>query len=58
MGKCQDTYNRTKTYYFPRATIRVHFPDITEEENARRMKQVHKAAADLLKASMKLKGVS
>lgn len=30
--------------------VRVHHPDITEEERSRRMKQIHKAAENVLKA--------
>lgn len=33
--------------------VRVHRPDITQEEHDRRMKQVHKAAEDVLKAKEK-----
>lgn len=31
----------------PNAIIRIHFPDISDEENARRMKAVEKAAINL-----------
>lgn len=43
-----DTYNKEITMVRPGAIIRVLFPDITDEENARRMKQIHDAAASLL----------
>jgi hypothetical protein len=33
--------------------VRVHFPDITPEENERRMERIKQAAADLLKESMR-----
>ena len=33
--------------------VRVHRPDITQEERNRRMKQVHKAAENVLKAKEK-----
>lgn len=33
------------------AIIRIHFPDITDEENARRMKAVEKAAINLALAN-------
>lgn len=31
----------------PNAIIRIHFPDISDEENARRMKAIEKAAVNL-----------
>lgn len=34
----------------PQATVRVFSPILTEEERARRMKQIHNAASRLLKA--------
>ena len=33
--------------------VRVHHPDITKEEHDRRMKQIHKAAENVLKAKEK-----
>lgn len=36
--------------------VRVHRPDITKEEHDRRMKQIYKAAADVLKAKEKKSG--
>ena len=39
----------TKVFTYPNAIVRVHFPDLTDEEQKRRMKQIHKAAMDLLK---------
>lgn len=48
--KCQDTYKEVKTYEYPNCIVRVHIPDITEEERNRRMQAVHKAAAGLLKS--------
>jgi len=38
-----------KTFTYPNAVVRVHFPDLTDEENKRRMKQIHNAAMELLK---------
>lgn len=38
-----------KTFTYPNAVVRVHFPDLTDEENKRRMNQIHKAAMELLK---------
>ena len=44
----------TKVFTYPNAIVRVHFPDLTDEEQNRKMKQLHKAAAELLK---EVKGV-
>ncbi len=43
-----DTYTQTRVFNFPNMVVRVHFPELTEEETARRMKQIHDAAARLL----------
>lgn len=56
MRKCQDTYKEVRTFTYPNCIIRVHIPDITEEERARRMQKIHDAAASLLKGAMKRKG--
>lgn len=53
--KCQDTYSRVETYTYPDAIVRVHFPDLTEEENARRHKILHDAAAAILISEERLK---
>jgi hypothetical protein len=46
---CQDTYKEVKIFEFPNMTVRVHIPDLTLEEKARRMKAIYQAAANLLK---------
>ena len=38
-----------RTFTYPNAIVRVHFPDLTEEEQKRRMKKIQTAAAELLK---------
>ena len=43
-----DKYNVTKTYHFPNAIVRVHFPDISDEEQERRYEEIKKAALALL----------
>lgn len=45
----KDTYKEVKTMTFPGMTVRVHFPDITQEERERRMQAIHRSAANLLK---------
>lgn len=51
--KGQDTYKEVKTFTYPNCIVRVHIPDLTEEERTRRMQRIHDAAADLLKDVMK-----
>ena len=38
-----------QTFTYPNMIVRVHFPDLTEEENKRRMKRLYQAAAEILK---------
>lgn len=47
-GQCE-----IKTFTYPNAIVRVHFPDLTDEENKRRMKKIQKAAEELLKETRK-----
>ena len=44
----QDTYKEVRTFHYDNAVVRVHIPDLTPEERERRMKEVTKAAVDLL----------
>lgn len=43
----------TITFTYPNAIVRVHFPDLTEEEHKKRTKQIYKAAEALLKEAAK-----
>ena len=43
-GQCD-----VRTYTYPNAIVRVHIPQLTEEENNRRMKLLYKAAVEVLK---------
>ncbi len=45
----KDTYKEVRTFEYPGMTVRVHIPDLTPEERARRMKAIHNQAANLLK---------
>lgn len=54
MAKC-DTYKEVRTFNFPNFTIRVHIPDLTEDELKRRMQRIHNAAASLLLSEEKRK---
>jgi ribosome recycling factor len=38
-----------ETFTYQNAVVRVHFPDITDEENRKRMKKIRQAAEELLK---------
>lgn len=49
MKECADTYKEIKIFEFPGVIARVHIPDLTSEEKAKRMKSVYQAAAALLK---------
>ena len=42
-----------QVFTYPHMVIRVHYPDITQEERNRRMKQIYKAAENVLKAKEK-----
>ena len=42
-----------KEFIYQNAIVRVHYPDITQEEHDHRMKQVYKAAENVLKAKEK-----
>ena len=44
-----DTYSKTKIIEYPGMIVTVHFPDLTEEERAKRMAAIRKAAENLLK---------
>ena len=50
-----DSQVEIKTFTYPNAIVRVHFPDISDEENSKRMKKIQKAAAELLKETRKKK---
>lgn len=43
-------YKETLVFVYPNAVVRVHIPDIDDEENERRMKLVRRAAEDLLRS--------
>lgn len=47
--KPQDTYKEVKVFSFPNMTARVHIPELTDDEKARRMRAIYKAAEKLLK---------
>lgn len=45
-----DTYKDVKVMKFPDCTAFVYIPDLTPEERSRRMKEIEKAAASLLRS--------
>jgi hypothetical protein len=48
--RVQDTYKQEPIILnMPGATVRVFVPEISDEENARRMRLIHDAAAELLR---------
>lgn len=49
----KDLIKEVRTFSFPNAIVRVHFPDISAEERNRRMKEIEKAAERLLKGVKK-----
>lgn len=48
--KNKDTYKEVKTMRFSNMVVNIHIPDLTEDERSRRMKTIHKAAENLMKA--------
>lgn len=44
---------RTRVFEYPNMIVTVHFANISNEENKRRMARLHDAAAELLKEVIK-----
>lgn len=42
---------QSKTFTFENMIIRVHIPELTDAERERRLREIHNAAADLLKGA-------
>ena len=51
--KQADTYKEVRTFHYDNIVARVHIPDISEEERARRMKEIGIAAGKLLSSKCK-----
>lgn len=49
MSKKKDTYSEPKIIEYPNAVVRVYSPILTSEEREKRMKEIGKAAAQLLR---------
>lgn len=50
MRNSADTYKEVRTFHFENMTVRVHIPDIDEQERKIRMDKVKASAAELLKS--------
>jgi hypothetical protein len=52
-GKCmareKDKIKEVKTYVYPNAIVRLHIPDLTDEERERRMNEFKQATETFLK---------
>ena len=44
-----DTYKETKLFTYPNMVVRVHIPDLSEEEREQRMKAIKRATIELMK---------
>lgn len=47
----KDTYKEVRVFQYDNAVVRVHIPDLTSEEQNRRMKEVERTAMQLILAS-------
>ena len=47
--QCQDAIKEVKTFTYADAIVRVHIPDLAEDERNRRMLEVRKSAEQILK---------
>ena len=53
-GRQPDPIACTKTYYYPNGTSTVLFPDISDEENERRMNLIKQATIEVLKEKYRI----
>jgi hypothetical protein len=47
----KDTYKEVRVFQYDNAVVRVHIPDLTPDEQNRRMKEVERTAMQLILAS-------
>lgn len=47
--------DETKTFIFPNAIVRVHSPNLSNEESNKRMKRIYNASMNLLKEEIRRK---
>ena len=50
MKNSTDTYKEVRVFEYPNMTVRVHIPDLDEQERKRRMDIVKASAAELFKS--------
>ena len=43
-----DTYKEVREFRYDGAVVRVHIPDLTPDEKSRRMKEIEKAAVQVI----------
>mgnify|MGYP006974599005 CR=1 FL=1 len=55
MKKSKDIYMEPEVFHYNNCTVRVYRPILTEEERARRMEAIKKAAVDLVIAAERAK---
>ena len=53
MQKKEDTYSEVRTFTYPNMIVRVHLPDLTEDERNRRMRNIMKSTERFMKAVIK-----
>ena len=53
MAKKEDTYTEVQTITYPNMVVRVHRPDLTEDERNKRMRNIMKATENFMKAVIK-----
>ncbi len=46
--KQNDVYKEVKTFHYENVVVRVHIPELTDEERNRRMKEIAHAAGRLI----------
>ena len=51
----KDTYKEVRVFQYDNAVVRVHIPDLTSDERSRRMKEVERAALQLILESQSKK---
>lgn len=44
---------QSRVFTYPNATVRVNFPDIADDENERRLREIKRSAEALLRAVIK-----
>lgn len=49
--RMKDTYKEVRVFQYDNAVVRVHIPDLTPDEQNRRMKEVERTAMQLILAS-------